>query len=180
MSLYLSPRSRPLRICAVPDDHRIINQTLEQIETQIHRVHPFEMYQPRSLRSLDPQDFDLCDLLLLMAHRLEGQDLLDWIKSFMVLMSEGDRIWIPALIVGQMEFEYTQHLIEIAARSNWYFDFVCIEHMSSLSLRIANLIRICDHLRELYRYEGVLSDLEKKTHDQKRQIHALNAKIHGG
>ena len=54
-------------------------------------------------------------------------------------------------------------------QSNWYYDFINPSHLGSLSIRIANLIKIHDHLHELSRYEKELTSLQKQT-DQLQQV----------
>ena len=45
--------------------------------------------------------------------------------------------------------------------SNWYFDIIHPDHLTSLPVRIANLLRIHDHLAELHRYEAELGRMQQ-------------------
>ena len=157
MSTLLSARQRPLRVCSYHYDPRFIDDTLEQVEHELSKVHDFEII---SLSSLDAPEFDPCDLLILMAQQLQDSELTQWTKGLAHRLRH--KIWTPALIVASPGFQVLSELTTFALGSNWYFDVVDAEHIPSLPLRITNLIRIHDHLHEMYRYEKTLSTLEQK------------------
>ena len=173
MNLYLGQRARPLRVCWINHDHRIVDSTLEQLECEMDKVYQFDMVQ---LASIDADNFDPCDLLVIIAHRIVSEQLLPWIKSLATRLS--CRIWTPALIVGDLNNRATADLVEFAIQSNWYFDVVDRHHLSSLAIRMANLIRIHDHLHELYRYESSLAKIEQKVYEQKQRVDTLIKQRH--
>ena len=55
-------------------------------------------------------------------------------------------------------------------KSNWYYDILSPDENHSIPTRAANLIRIHDHLKELYKYDTML-------HDLKNQVEKLEAEI---
>ncbi|MCY4380311.1 MAG: hypothetical protein OXC40_01910 [Proteobacteria bacterium] len=172
MSYYLAPRERSLRVCYVNYDNRIIDATLEQVERELDKIYEFEIVE---LDHLDAPEFDPCDLLVLIAHQTTSDHLLDWVKSLAVRLAK--RIWTPTLIIGDLRPVATRDLVGFASSSNWYFDVVDSEHLSSMALRMANLIRIKDHLHELFRYESSLSVIERKADDQKKRVDELIKKL---
>ena len=50
----------------------------------------------------------------------------------------------------------------VAAGMNWYFDILSMEHIDSMPIRVANLLRIHDHLHELERYQNTLATLNHR------------------
>ena len=112
---------------------------------------------------------------MLIAHRTTSDHLLDWVKTLAARLSH--HIWTPALIIGDLRPLATKELVTFASESNWYFDVVDAEHLSSMALRMANLIRINDHLHELFRYESSLTAIEKKADDQKKRVDDLIKKL---
>lgn len=156
-SPLLTERQRPLRVCYYHYDHRFIDDTLECIEGQLAKIHAFEMVE---LTSLDSAHFDPCDLLVLIAHQLPPEALTQWVQGLPRRLNH--KIWTPALIIAAPGLQVASELTSFALQSNWYFDIVDAEHITSLSLRMSNLIRIHDHLHEMYRYEKTLGKLEEK------------------
>ena len=53
---------------------------------------------------------------------------------------------------------------------NWYFDIVASDQLDSLPIRVANLLRIHDHLHELHRYSAALSSLTAQTEALKQEL----------
>ena len=102
------------------------------------------------------------DLLIAGAHHLEGPPFIQWMDGLSKTMAK-ENIWIPALIMGKQPFEDLVEVYEKAAASNWYFDIINPDHLESLPLRIANLLRIHDHIRELNRYDSEVKELRDKT-----------------
>lgn len=168
MQPYLAHRERPLRVCSVHYDARMVDATLEQIECEMDKVHPFEMIR---LASIADEKFHPCDLLVLIGHQTPEEHLLTWVKNLAVRLA--DHIWVPTLIIGDLQARATGQLVEFAIESNWYFDVLDRHHLSSLAIRMANLIRIHDHLQELHRYASQLEQLERKTQAQQQRVEML-------
>ena len=57
-----------------------------------------------------------------------------------------------------------------AIDENWYFDVIDPDHLDSLPMRVANLLRIHDHLHELSRYEKSLADLQADVRQMQQKL----------
>lgn len=107
------------------------------------------------LKSLDDPDFLPCDLLVVFAQFLGQEELMIWLQGFEKRLSrQQEGIWTPALILNPVEPDKLTDLLEYTLLSNWYFDIVHPDEVRSIPLRVANLLRMHDHLHELRRYEG--------------------------
>ena len=105
------------------------------------------------------------DKSAVIAHTLESDDLITWVKALAGRMEKSGKILTPALIVGDDIDLAARGLMKFAATENWYFDLVDVEHVSSIAIRAANLIRIHDHIHELGRYENSITKLENQVKD---------------
>ncbi len=104
-----------------------------------------------------------CDLLVVDAEKLPAQGLSKWLVGFGNSMEAQNKVWIPALILAKFSFSELAQGLAKAYQMNWYFDIVNPTELDSLPIRIANLLRIHDHLHELARYGQVLSELKQKS-----------------
>jgi hypothetical protein len=109
------------------------------------------------------------DLIVIDAIELDIEDPFQWIEKLFSKIIYNNGIPIPCLVINKahnldLAIDIFEHI-----RSNWYYDFIHPSHLGSLSIRIANLIKIHDHLHELSRYEKELTSLQKQT-DQLQQV----------
>lgn len=156
MNYLLAQRQKPLRVCWINYDNRTIDDSLEIIEGELDRIQTFEMVE---ISSIDAENFHPCDLLILIAYHMESAILTRWIQKIAERMKS--HIWTPAIIIGELSRLDSQCLVKFSTTSNWYFDVIDTEHLSSLALRAANLIRIHDHLHEIHNYKTMLDHLEQ-------------------
>lgn len=119
---------------------------------------------------LDASDLMPCDLLIMNALLVPGPQFKAWFKNFKDRMMAQAGVWLPALIIADCSFGELSDFMDEVRRSNWYFDVVHSEHFSSLPLRIANLLRIHDHLHELQRYGRHLQDLEQRLKEVEQKL----------
>ncbi len=73
-----------------------------------------------------------------------------------------DGIKIPVIVFGHVDLQTQRALLAWAVQQNWYFDIVQPEHIKSLSMRVANILRIHDHLHEIARMMRHMSDLQDR------------------
>ena len=110
------------------------------------------------------------DLIVIDAMELEIDEPILWIDKLFKKIVSNNNIPIPCLIINKA------HNLDIAIdifehiRSNFYYDFINPNHLGSLSMRMANLIKIHDHLHELSRYEKELTSLQKQTDQLQQQL----------
>lgn len=150
-------RSMQRRICSWDLEPRRLDSLKSALETQL-RYLPHLSWQ--KLKSLDDPNLLPCDLLVVYAGHLSEDELLIWLQGFEKRLVRQDSVWIPAMIVTSIEMTQLDGVLEKTLMSNWYFDLIHPEHLSSLSVRVANLLRIHDHLHELNRYETEIQKLQ--------------------
>lgn len=158
----LEKRDRPIKICVLNQEPRIADRHLASIESELSKICDFDLIK---ITSIDDDEFFPCDLLIIIAHTLESDDLITWVKGLAGRMEKSGKILTPALIVGEDIDLAARGLMKFAAAENWYFDLVDVEHVNSIAIRAANLIRIHDHIHELGRYENSITKLENQVKD---------------
>jgi hypothetical protein len=122
------------------------------------------------IKSIDEVSSDSCDLIVLYSLNVDETHFMQWLSGFENRWVVQNSIWIPALIVSRVEPSKIPEMLERAALANWYFDILHPDHLSSLPLRVANLLRIHDHLHELLRYERELKLLQKQVNSIEQQL----------
>ena len=155
-------RRRKLRICYYEADKILLNREKINLEFHLKQLPTFTRVE---LQSLDSPAFHPCDLLVISALHLPEEDFDSWIKSLYANIAKQGIISSPAVILAEVSFAAMTRIIDWAIDINWYFDVVTPEHMSSLAIRITNLLRIHDHLHELTRYAAELASLQKRVDD---------------
>jgi hypothetical protein len=151
-------------------ESRILDREVAALEHQLKRLGDVRVVP---ISSLEDQSFSSSDLLIVAAQKIPEEDFVKWVSSLTTRIESLGKIWVPALILSDVPFETLDELLMTAARQNWYFDILSPSHMSSLPIRVANLVRIHDHLRELFRYESVLEKVEAKAVALEAEIVAL-------
>lgn len=150
---------RTLRVKYFVADKRFVDAERMVLEKNLRRLTDVSLSE---LKSLDDPDFLPCDLLVVAAKNVAAVDFRKWLDGFRRKVRSEGNIWIPALILTQIEFEDLRDILLEAVNDNWYFDVMHAEHMSSLPIRVANLLKIHDHLHEMDRYGQALTDLGEK------------------
>lgn len=145
------------RICSWDLDPRRADTLKLSLEQQL-RFLPHTSWH--RLKALDDSSLLPCDLLVVYAWHLAESELLIWLKGFEQRLRQQDAIWIPSLIVTPLILTRIEDILEKTLSSNWYFDLVHPDHLTSLPVRVANLLRIHDHLHEMQRYEKQLDTLQ--------------------
>ena len=124
----------------------------------------------KEVKSLDDPDFSGYDILVIAAQAIPDEDFPVWLKGIAKRIKSLGNIWTPALILTSIDFQILSDILAESAKENWYFDILDPQHMSSLPIRVANLIRIHDHLKELHRYEATLTTLEDKVRALEKSV----------
>lgn len=145
------------RICSWDLEPRRSDSLKLSLEQQL-RFLPQTLWH--RLKALDDPQLLPCDLLVVYAWHLGEGELLAWLRGFEQRLRQQEAVWIPALIVTPLVLTRIEDILEKTLSSNWYFDLLHPEHLSSLPVRVANLLRIHDHLHEMQRYEKELNRLQ--------------------
>ncbi len=140
-------------------DQQWFSANKAQIEMHLSRLLNIEW---QKIASIEDHKTGTADLLLLSAMSIPDQEILTWLDRISSRMKKSHHTWTPALIFTDIEFSLlNKHMLNFK-QYNWYFDVINPKHISSLPQRVANLGRIHDHLKEILRYNRVISDLEKR------------------
>ena len=129
--------------------------------------------QWKKVKGVEDSDFLPCDLAVIYAWHLNQIELQTWLENFEKRWKKSGAIWIPALIVSPLDIGELLGSMEEIWASNWYFDIIHPDHFLSLPVRIANLLRIHDHLHELGRYESELARMQDNIRTIEKQLHAM-------
>lgn len=165
--MLLKNRQRPIRICIVNQEPRVVDRYLASIEVELKKITPYELV---FADSISDEKIRPCDLLVAIAHLLDSKELATWVQSMPLRMEKNNSVHVPALIVCENPEGAAQSLMTYAADQNWYFDLLDTAHLSSLPLRVANLLRIHDHIHELSRYEKAIQTLENKVKELETKL----------
>ena len=125
------------------------------------------------VKSLDQAAREQVDLTIVHAEHLDREAFHQWLSGLMKTARNSQAIWIPTLIVTRMNFADVRPLFSPTYEENWYCDLIHPDHIDSLPLRVVNLIKIHDHLKELKRYRVSLENLEKQTQALNEQLDTL-------
>lgn len=152
-------RLRKLRICYLNSQPRIVAVSKLSLEKMLQQLAQIELIEIKTLH--DPA-LNPCDLLVVAAESIPEDEFLKWLRRFSKSISLQGNIWIPAIIFSNTSFKLLQSFFDEAHKMNWYFDILSSEELNSLPMRVANLLRIHDHLHELTRYRRELDELNDK------------------
>jgi hypothetical protein len=163
-------RARRSRACVLNLDPKFVNLPKLKLEQELHAMVDIELVE---VKGLDDPAFRPCDLLIVEAQGVSGGDFQAWLRSFQSRLVAQADIWVPSLIVADLPVQDARVLMEHAVKSNWYFDVVQPSHLESLPVRVANLLRIHDHLHELRRYSETLDRLQDRVNMLEHEVNAL-------
>ncbi len=159
MEIGTENNKRNIRICYWDSEKRYFGAHKAAFENQMQILGEIQTVKISSLE--DPKFFP-CDLLVVSAEHVPEDEFLKWLTGIETRIMSQDKIWTPALILADIEFSTLHQLLPFASKSNWYFDIVHPQHLLSMPIRIANLLRIHDHLHELKRYDDKLNAMQNK------------------
>jgi hypothetical protein len=114
----------------------------------------------KELGSLEEMVSSPCDILIVASDHVPHDKFGGWLASIQSKILKNNGIWVPTIFVSSCGFENLLELLTSVYQSNFYFDVVASEHLDSLPIRVANLLRIHDHLHELQRYEQQYNSLQ--------------------
>lgn len=170
MTQNLTFAKRNLRICYLNTQPKIIAVDKVTLEKKLQQLCDVEIH---TIKGLDDPQFTPCDLLVVTAEGIDEDQFVKWLRGFSRRIEAQGHIWVPAIIFAQIPFMNLSHFLDEAHQMNWYFDILDPDHLSSLPMRVANLLRIHDHLHELRRYQEQLNLLDEKMNEMKQSLARL-------
>ena len=167
--LVLFP-GRRLRLCYWNTDPRVVDAERMDLERHLARLGDVTLDE---VKALDAPEAKATDLLIVAAQKVPAREFPVWLTGLRKRIVQQGRIWTPALILADVPGDVLLDIWAEATRDNWYFDILAPAHMGSLPIRVANLLRIHDHLHELTRYAAALEDINTKVTMLESQIKGL-------
>ena len=160
------------RACFLNLDPKFVNLPKIKLEQGLRALIDIDLVE---VSGIDSPNFMPCDLLIVEAQGVPIGDFQRWLANFQQRLVTQADIWIPAVIVAELPVDEARSLMEHAIKSNWYFDVVTPAQVDSLPLRVANLLRIHDHLHELRRYSETLDRLQDRVNMLEHEVNALRS-----
>jgi hypothetical protein len=161
---------RRLRLCYWNAEARVLDAERAGLEQHLARLGDVSVVQ---IKALDAPEATPCDLLIVAAQTLAPQDFPSWLAGFRRRIQAQGMVWTPALILADVSFDVLSDILPDVTRENWYFDILAPAHVTSLPIRVANLLRIHDHLHEMKRYATALEDIGTKVTTLETQLEAM-------
>ncbi len=160
-------QDRSFRVCYWDGEKRIVDSRKSSLERQLKYLGDIDLI---TLDRLEDPNFDPCDLLIITAEHVPEQEFAAWLVSLESRLTFRKMIRVPALIFADLPIELLAEIYLKSAKQNWYFDVISSSDLNSLPIRIANLLRIHDHLHELSRYQNQLAIFEEKIEELEKLI----------
>lgn len=151
-------------------DSRVLSPTLAKLEKSLQQLGPINLITPKTFDEVS--DLNL-DLSVISALTLPQSSFVQWLKALKAKVRQQEKIWTPAIIIADLPFDTLKTVMIEAIQENWYFDIVSTDQLSSLPMRVANLIRIHDHLLELKRYDEAISNLNSRVLQLEASLEAM-------
>jgi hypothetical protein len=148
----------PLSVGFLIHDPRLADRYLARVEATLKSI---AEVKPINITSTSDPKLAHCSIVVVFANNLDEEQMITWVKGIPKRLSSTS-INIPWLIICENSEGIQREMLRYALAENWYFDLVLPDHLDSLMTRIANLIRISDHISELRRYETETKLLEEK------------------
>ncbi len=167
MSLWSKEHKKKYRICYWDSDPKSVNSAKLAIESALKQLGDLTLYE---LSALEDPKLHPCDLLITSAQQIPEENFKKWLSGCEQRVTTQAGIWVPVLVIAKISFSCLDEILISAAKSNWYFDVLDLNHISSLPIRIANLLRIHDHITELYRYDQMLSSMQSQINRLENQL----------
>ena len=165
--------ARTLRVVYCPADPRVVDGERVRLEKSLKQLGAVQISTVKSLDDLTPSPVDL---LAVAAQTVPTEQFPVWLRSFKQRVRKSVGIWTPAIILANLPFEILNEVMAEAVQDNWYFDILSGDQLSSIPIRVANLIRIHDHLLELEKYASTLESLSNKVQQLEDDLEALRSK----
>lgn len=164
--------SRSLKLCYWNAETRVVDAERMTLEQHLRRLGEVRVLPVSSLDSLEMNG---ADLLIVAAQMVPADKFAGWLRGFRQRIQAQGYVWTPALILADVPFDVLSEIWPEVTRENWYFDILAPDHLASLPIRVANLLRIHDHLHEMKRYSVALDDINAKVRALEAQVTILGA-----
>lgn len=146
----------------------MVGPSILAVEQQLKNLGSIQLIY---LKSLDDPAFHPCDLLVLTANYIEEENFETWLKGVESRLNRQGGIKVPAVIYANVGLAVQRELLQWSVASNWYFDIVDPNHLTSLPIRMANFLRLHDHLHEVTRMQQSVESLTERVSSLEQALH---------
>ncbi|SME89485.1 hypothetical protein [Pseudobacteriovorax antillogorgiicola] len=167
MSVPKTQQQRKRRLCYWDSQKKSVGAVKLNFERHLRFLPEFDLV---TLKALDDEKFAPCDLLIISAEDIPSEDFSQWLQGINKRIVNQGQIWTPALIFSETDFVDLSSEIHDFADNNWYFDILNPLHLESMPIRVANLLRIHDHLHELWRYKDQLDTMQEQINEIEKRL----------
>ncbi len=151
----------------------MVNSGVLQFENEINKLFKTKL---TNVKNLEDPNLLPCDLLLCQASFIEEEAFEVWIKGVEKRIPFQGAIKVPCMIMADIPVHIQRELIQWGVSTNWYFDILSTDHISSLPVRLSNLLRFHDHLHEINRMQQATGQLLNQVNTLEQQLEKTLAK----
>ena len=155
------------------DCSKQVNASSVKVEAQLRELLAPHFHVAQGVAQIPAEG---CDLAVIKATHLPEANFWSWLNNLEAQLGRGRVVALPALILSQFSFSAQSFLWRQVARKNWYFDIISQDSLDSIPLRMANLVRIHDHLYEILRYQKTLNELDSQLKSLRSELDTVIAK----
>jgi hypothetical protein len=163
-------KNRRMRVCSWAATPGFASAASAAFDQQLRQFIQLDLVK---VKSLDDPEVHPADLLIISAEGLDDELFPEWIKGLSTRIPRAHGIPVPTIIFSIVSAPTQRELLRWAVDGNWYFDIVEPDHLSSLPVRVANFLRLHDHLHEVRRMTDVSAVMAKKVQDMEQQLQKL-------
>jgi hypothetical protein len=172
MAQIKSSLNRPLKICYWNSEKRFAGTQKSTLENYLKLLSP-----ELNLTLVDTSDqieaLLPLDLLIVSADHVADDAFSKWVGNLQSKLVRQNGVWIPAIFLANIKFDALLEMLKSTYQSNFYFDVISGNHLESLPLRVANLLRIHDHIHEIGRFEQQYNSLQDVVKKLENEIKSL-------
>jgi hypothetical protein len=167
MTTQLVFKNRRMRVCVWNATPGFVSAASAALDQQIRHIVQVEMVP---LKKLEDSSASPCDLLIIAAEGLDEAHVLSWLQAVSARVPKAHGIPVPSIIFSAVTAATQRDMLRWAVDGNWYFDIVDPDHVASLPVRVANFLRLHDHLHEIRRMGELVRQLETKMQDMEQNM----------
>lgn len=167
--------SRPIRIAYVALDPKILDPIVVAVREQFALLGPVEWIAVSDLFDIQQSGLDLC---VVDGTQRPSDSLLTWLTKLPRRLEGTPHVWTPVIVLADVPSAQWAPLWRRWVEHNFYVDLISPKHLESFPVRAATLVRIHDHLKELWRYEEELRSLRDRMAEVMAQVKSLAAGEH--
>ena len=150
-------------------DEKFLTPYISKVESLVSSIEQIQIEKTDTIRG---QKADL----IIVSSPLGGEELIKWIQRLIADYNQnGSSSLIPIIFVTDTEFSELEPMIwQCISQTNWYFDIVNRDNLEFLPMRIALLLKISDHIKEIEEYDRKITELSNKVSSLENSLN-----IHG-